>query len=147
MIRILLSYVVIIVVVLVVTNLVAALALLPMFFLRGKKNVLPVCRLLSEGLEAFAAVGVVAWLYAHTSLRLSYLALLLPFLGIILNGFGRLDAAKQGRSGPLRLMASHGELDAYDQTNDIQTERFAIAGTVAGYLGGLVTFVGKLPLV
>jgi hypothetical protein len=132
-------------VIFILSNLVASVAIFPFTELfRRNRALLPPARFLIDGFLTFLAVFLVSWLPSITPLHAAYAMVLLASLGQGTNAFLRLEAAKRGRSGVRRLMEQAGELDAYDQTNDVRTEWFSTAGMVLGcFLGLAFFFPGK----
>ena len=91
------------------------------------------------GIWAMAAVA------AATPLRASVAMIVIPALLTYRNDRERIRKVHAGVAGPKMLLASHGEVESYNQRADLWNERGYLFGHVFGFALGFSVYFGDQP--
>jgi hypothetical protein len=141
-----LSYVaafVLVLVVDVVFAFVVGLVFTPLF--RLVRPLYPAFTFLQSCAATFVGIWLVHLVADATPLRASFLMIAIPALLTYRNDRERVQKVVGGVSGPKMLLASHGELESYDQRLDLWTERGHLFGHIAGFALGFSVYFGDQP--
>ena len=93
----------------------------------------------------FVGIWLVRFVADTTPLRASFLMIAIPALLTYRNDRERVHKVVAGVSGSKMLLATHGELESYDQRLDRWTERGHLFGHVAGFALGFSVYFGNQP--
>jgi hypothetical protein len=123
--------------------LVVGLVFTPLF--RLVRLLYPVFTFLQSCAATFVGIWLVRLVADATPLRASFLMIAIPAVLNYRNDRERVQKVVAGVSGPKMLLASHGELESYDQRLDLWTERGYLFGHVAGFALGFSVYFGDQP--
>jgi hypothetical protein len=115
----------------------------PLF--RLMRPLYPAFTFLQSCAATFVGIWLVRLLADATPLRTSFLMIAIPALLTYRNDRTRVQKVVAGVSGPKMLLASHGELESYDQRLDLRTERGHLFGHIAGFALGFSIYFGDQP--
>ena len=126
-----------------IVTFVAGLVFTPLF--RLVRPLYPAFTFLQSCAGTFVGIWLVRVVADATLLRAAFLMIAIPALLTYRNDRERVQKVLAGVSGPKMLLASHGELEAYDQRLDLWTERGHLFGHVAGFALGFSVYFGDQP--
>ena len=141
-----LSYIAALVIILVVDLLFTFLSgLLFIPVLRLVRPLYPAFSFVVSCAATFVGICAVAAVAAATPLRPSVAMIAIPALLTYRNDRERIQKVIAGVSGPKMLLASHGEVESYDQRAHLWNERGHLFGHVLGFALGVSLLFGNQP--
>lgn len=120
---------------------VSGLLFTPLF--RLVRPVYPAFTFLLSCVATFVGIWAVRAIADATPLRASVAMIAIPALLTYRNDRERVQKVIAGVSGPKMLLASHGELESYDQRLDLWTERGHLFGHIFGFALGLLSLLRR----